>query len=185
VRPAAHDPRFAARKREPNAHIGVGNWSEHVVAHVYPDRCRVSGRHSRHRSNRHRIRRRRGQPPDRLTPEKLKGAVLGRQLHAPPPRSLAREHHRASLAVALHRDERTRSVRRAHEREHLRPCPRRAKRGRLRRAPARSATAWRCRPRSFQCASRDAIVPPASRRRYRCRRIVTKRVRRRRRGRSA
>ncbi len=46
------------------------------------------------------------QPPQRLPPERVVRAVGRGQHHPPPPRGLAREDHRASFAVALHRDQR-------------------------------------------------------------------------------
>ncbi len=62
---------------------------------------------------RDRLRRARGEPASGLTPEGLIRLVVRRQHHAPAPRRLAREHHRAAVAVTLHGDERPRPSARA------------------------------------------------------------------------
>ena len=60
------------------------------------------------------------QPPHRLPPERVIGAIGRRQQHSPAPRRLPREHNRAAVAITLHRDQRAgRAARPAGQRQHV------------------------------------------------------------------
>src|SRR5213078_3468989 len=65
------------------------------------------------------------EPPDGLTPETVVRRIARRQHHAPAPGSLAREHHGAPFAEALHGDEGARrAAGSAGDGEHRRAAPR-------------------------------------------------------------
>ena len=99
---------LALRSGHPQIDGGVSLRIECGIAHHDRGaaRCHPATRRREWRSQSDPARKR--QPSHRLPPERIVRTIGRRQHHPPAPRGFAGEDHRASLAVALHRDERTR-----------------------------------------------------------------------------